>query len=277
MAKGLALLVIGLFKKTLIADNVSLWVNSIFGHYDQLNYLEAWAGAIGYTFQLYFDFSAYSEMAIGLGLMLNLTLPVNFNSPYKSTSIIDFWRRWHMTLGTWVKSYLYIPMGGNRHGEFAKMRNLFVSMLLIGLWHGAGWTFVLWGGIHGMLLMINHQWRRLDIALPKVFCWLLTFLPVVVAWVFFRADNISQALHILSTMVDFQDVFVAADNWSVDKDAKNVYLTILGLGALLCLPNPVILIERFRANWLWYALTLIMLLVSLYQMNTYTEFLYFQF
>lgn len=277
MAKGLALLVIGLFKKTLIADNVSLWVNSIFDHYDQLNYLEAWAGALGYTFQLYFDFSAYSEMAIGLGFMLNLSLPVNFNSPYKSLSIIDFWRRWHMTLGTWVKSYLYIPMGGNRHGEFAKMRNLFISMLLIGLWHGAGWTFVLWGGIHGVLLMINHQWRRLGIALPKVICWLLTFLSVVVAWVFFRADNISQAMHILATMTDFQNIFVAADNWNVDKDAKNVYLSILGLGALLCLPNPVILIERFRANWLWYVLILIMFLVSLYQMNTYTEFLYFQF
>ena len=264
-------------KKVCIADTISVWVNSIFNHYDQLNFLEAWAGALGYTFQLYFDFSAYSEMAIGLGLMLNYEFPVNFNSPYQSVSIIDFWRRWHMTLGTWVKSYIYIPLGGNRNGELAKMRNLFVAMLLIGFWHGAGWTFILWGSIHGLLLVINHQWRRLCIPLPQFICWITTFFSVMMAWIFFRAENFTQALHIIYAMFDFQNISTAAEQWHVAKSANSVWATIAGLSVLLCLPNPILLIKKFKPNWLWYSITLVVLLVSLYQMNTYTEFLYFQF
>ena len=154
---GLSLFSMGLFKKVVIADSLSPVVENVFTHTDKLTFLEAWIGAISYTFQLYFDFSGYSEMAIGLGLLFNLKLPVNFNSPYQATSIIDFWRRWHMTLGLWVKDYLYIPLGGNRHGEWNKMRNLLVSMFLIGLWHGAGWTFIIWGTLHGIFLMVNHQ------------------------------------------------------------------------------------------------------------------------
>lgn len=143
VALGLTLFTMGLIKKVLIADNLAPIATNVFSRADSLTFLEAWIGAISYTFQLYFDFSGYSEMAIGLGLMFNLTLPTNFNSPYQAKSIIDFWRRWHMTLGAWVKDYLYIPMGGNRHGELKKMRNLFASMLIIGLWHGAGWTFII--------------------------------------------------------------------------------------------------------------------------------------
>ena len=277
LSKGIALFSMGLFKKTAIADNISPWVGAIFSHYNQLNFLEAWAGAIGYTFQLYFDFSAYSEMAIGLGLMLNYKFPINFNSPYKSLSIIDFWRRWHMTLGTWVKSYLYIPMGGNRNGEFAKMRNLFLAMLIIGFWHGAGWTFIIWGGIHGSLLMLNHNWRRLNFQLPKVVCWGLTFFSVVIAWVFFRAENVYQAMQILSSMFDFNSISTSVETWRMRKNVVNTWSTIAGLGVLLCLPNPVIIIDKFRPNWGWFALTLVLLLVSFYQLNTYTEFLYFQF
>lgn len=146
LAMGISIFAMGLFKKVAIADKLAIWANAAFSHTESLTFLEAWIGALSYTFQLYFDFSGYSEMAIGLGLMFNLKLPINFNSPYQATSIIDFWRRWHMTLGSWVRDYLYIPMGGNRRGEFAKMRNLFVSMMIIGLWHGAGWTFCLLGG-----------------------------------------------------------------------------------------------------------------------------------
>ena len=146
LAMGISIFAMGLFKKVAIADKLAICANAAFSHTESLTFLEAWIGALSYTFQLYFDFSGYSEMAIGLGLMFNLKLPINFNSPYQAASIIDFWRRWHMTLGAWVRDYLYIPMGGNRHGEFAKMRNLFVSMMIIGLWHGAGWIFVLWGG-----------------------------------------------------------------------------------------------------------------------------------
>lgn len=142
---GLSLFSMGLAKKVLIADALAPWVNSVFSNVHEINCVEAWIGALSYTLQLYFDFSGYSEMAIGLGLMVNLTIPQNFNSPYQATSIIDFWRRWHMTLGIWVRDYLYIPLGGNRFGELTKMRNLFASMLIIGLWHGAGWSYVFWG------------------------------------------------------------------------------------------------------------------------------------
>ena len=277
MAKGITLFSIALMKKVCIADNISIWVNSIWNHYDQLNFLEAWAGALGYTFQLYFDFSAYSEMAIGLGLMLNFKFPVNFNSPYKSLSIIDFWRRWHMTLGTWVKSYIYIPLGGNRSGELAKMRNLFIAMLLIGFWHGAGWTFIFWGGLHGLLLVINHLWRKIGVVLSKGICWFFTFFSVMIAWIFFRSENFAQALQIISSMFDFQNISTAAEHWRVAKSASSVWATIAGLSILLCLPNPILLIKKFKPNWLWYSITLVVLLVSLYQMNTYTEFLYFQF
>lgn len=158
IALGITIFAIGLFKKVVIADSLSLWSASVFSDTRSLTFLSSWAGALSYSFQLYFDFSGYSEMAIGLGLLFNLHLPINFNSPYKAKSIIDFWRRWHMTLGNWVKYYLSIPMGGNRCGLIRQMRNLIVSMLLIGFWHGAGWTFVFWGWIHGVLLVINNLW-----------------------------------------------------------------------------------------------------------------------
>jgi alginate O-acetyltransferase complex protein AlgI len=164
---------------------------------------EAWAGALAYTLQIYFDFSGYTDMALGIALMFNIHLPINFDSPYKATSIIDFWRRWHMTLSRFLRDYLYIPLGGNRHGKLRRYLNLAVTMLLGGLWHGAGWTFVLWGALHGAYLTANHLWRDFVVdKLPLRFpAWLatlsggtLTFVAVVAAWVVFRADNMPQAV-----------------------------------------------------------------------------------
>lgn len=296
IAAGLALFSMGLFKKVVIADKLSPWVNEFFAQAGALTFVEAWAAALGYTFQLYFDFSAYSEMAIGLGLLFNLRFPQNFDSPYQSLSIIDFWRRWHMTLGSWVKYYLYIPLGGNRHGEWRKMRNLFVSMAIIGLWHGAGWTFVIWGCMHGVLLMINHQWRRLHISLPKIICWGLTFVCVVIAWVFFRAATVNEALVILAAMTDIYQIVLPENGsfikymawaqpfgvtfatWHHMEPLNRILWQLLGLGVLLAvMPNPIRLLPRFKANWGWFVLTLTLLLVALYKMDTYTEFLYFQF
>ena len=292
-AKGLTLFSMGLFKKVVIADYLAPWVNGAFSHAGELSFLEAWIGALAYTFQLYFDFSGYSEMAIGLGLMLNLQFPTNFNSPYKATSIIDFWRRWHMTLGGWVKNYLYIPLGGNRHGELKKMRNLFVSMLIIGLWHGAGWTYVLWGGLHGLCLMINHQWRRLKCNLPESVNWAITFLCVVICWVFFRAENISQAWDMLSTMINVGSLALPNDMfggqylkeigmplvvWHIDESLLTCTLVLLLLGILLVkVKNPLEWLENYHSNWRWLMVTIIMLLFSLYRLNDYSEFLYFQF
>lgn len=298
---GLIIFAMGLAKKVLIADNLAPIANNVFARTDSLTFLESWVGALAYTFQLYFDFSGYSEMAIGLGLMFNLKLPMNFNSPYQARCIIDFWRRWHMTLGAWVKDYLYIPMGGNRHGELKKMRNLFTSMLIIGLWHGAGWTFILWGGLHGLFLMINHQWRRLKISLPTVVSWPLTFLCVLVCWVFFRADNIGSAMCVLKSMTDIYNIIIPNNDFIVNHFvflanygihygqigfAGSLSATIFSLILLAVIlstcPNPQLIISHMhghprRLQVLAGVLGFIFAFTLLAIGHVDSEFLYFQF
>ncbi|MEA2820734.1 MAG: alginate O-acetyltransferase complex protein AlgI [Bradyrhizobium sp.] len=205
---GLIIFAIGLFKKTCLADGIQPLVAPAFGA-DTPSFDQAWIGALAYTFQLYFDFSGYSDMAIGISLMFGIFLPLNFNSPYKATSIIDFWRRWHMTLSQFLRDYLYIPLGGNRHGRILRYVNLMITMLLGGLWHGAAWTFVAWGALHGAYLCVNHAWSNYGPAVAPRFArvanaaaFVLTFVSVVVAWVFFRADSISSATFVLSRMAD---------------------------------------------------------------------------
>jgi alginate O-acetyltransferase complex protein AlgI len=211
-AIGLALFTLGLFKKVVLADNLAPYATEVFSaaSYMPMTLLEAWRGALAYTFQLYFDFSGYSDMAIGIGFMFGIRLPFNFNSPYKSLSIIDFWRRWHMTLSRFLKHYVYIPLGGNRRGKFRRYLNLMITMLLGGLWHGAGWTFVIWGGLHGIYLVINNAWVAIRMRfLPgfpvnhSIWKWCaraVTFGAVVVGWVFFRAENYQQAVGLLQGM-----------------------------------------------------------------------------
>jgi hypothetical protein len=172
--------------------------------------MEAWLGALAYTAQLYFDFSGYSDMAIGLGLLFGVLLPLNFYSPYKAKNIIDFWRRWHMTLSRFLRDYLYIPLGGNQKGSFRRYTNLAITMLLGGLWHGAGWTFVLWGALHGFYLVVNHAWHRFRLFLginavksspiTRLLAWVTTFLAVVMGWVFFRAETVGGATNLIYSM-----------------------------------------------------------------------------
>jgi len=218
-AVGLSIFVIGLAKKVLIADNIAPMVGPVFaaGAHPQL--MEAWIGTVAYTFQLYFDFSGYSDMAIGLSRLFGVKLPLNFNSPYKAGNISEFWRRWHMTLSRFLRDYLYIPLGGNRHGRLERGRNLMLTMLLGGLWHGAGWTFVIWGGLHGLYLVVHQGWwlltRHSAMATSAGSrCWtrwwsgctavlahLLTFFAVMLAWVFFRAPDLASALDMLGALV----------------------------------------------------------------------------
>jgi D-alanyl-lipoteichoic acid acyltransferase DltB (MBOAT superfamily) len=205
---GLIIFAIGLFKKTCLADGIQPLVALAFGPTTP-SFDQAWIGALAYTFQLYFDFSGYSDMAIGISLMFGIFLPLNFNSPYKATSIIEFWRRWHMTLSQFLRDYLYIPLGGNRRGRVLRYVNLMVTMALGGLWHGAAWTFVAWGTLHGAYLCINHAWNNYGPAVGPRFvpaanlaAFILTFLSVVIAWVFFRADSVASAVSILSSMAD---------------------------------------------------------------------------
>jgi len=217
IAVGLTIFVLGLSKKVLIADSLAEYANPVFdlardGH--AVMFFEAWIGALAYTLQLYFDFSGYTDMAIGLSLMLNVRLPLNFDSPYQATSIIDFWRRWHITLSAFLRDYLYFPLGGNRKGPLRRYVNLLATMLLGGLWHGAGWTFIFWGGLHGIYLMINHGWRELKVrrgwgeggSFTRLAAGAITFVAILVAWVFFRAETFSGAWSILSGMVGINGI-----------------------------------------------------------------------
>ncbi|GJD97918.1 MBOAT family O-acyltransferase [Methylobacterium iners] len=212
-AIGVTYFALGLFKKVVIADNISTISDKFFAEAavgTELSGVEAWRSVLAYTLQLYFDFSGYSDMAIGLALMFGIRLPFNFNSPYKATSISDFWRRWHMTLSRFLRDYLYVPLGGNRYGKARRYANLMITMVLGGLWHGAGWTFLIWGALHGTYLMINHAWQSLRMhlgltgSMGLAGIWIgrvLTLLCVMVAWVFFRSSCLEAASHMLSAMV----------------------------------------------------------------------------
>ena len=219
LAIGLTVFVAGLFKKVIFADRIAEYSNLAFAAASQgidLTFSESWVGALGYSLQLYFDFSGYSDMAIGAAYMFGIKLPLNFNSPYKAVSIVDFWRRWHITLSHFLRDYLYIPLGGSRKGQLRRYSNLIITMLLGGLWHGAGWTFIFWGGLHGIYLVINHLYRSVrkslghnlnnDGWLLRGMGWLATFIGVVISWVFFRANNFATAISILKSMFGFNGI-----------------------------------------------------------------------
>ncbi|HMD50951.1 MAG TPA: MBOAT family O-acyltransferase, partial [Bryobacteraceae bacterium] len=192
--------ILGLAKKVVVADSLAALINPALANWHTLSTGDAWLCALGYTYQLYFDFSGYSDMAVGLGRMFNLSLPQNFNSPYKAEDIADFWRRWHISLSSVLRDYLYIPLGGGRHGTWNTYRNLLITMLLGGLWHGANWTFVAWGGYHGALLILNRwsePWLRVW---PQVARRAVTFLLVVIGWVLFRSDSFAMARGLLTAM-----------------------------------------------------------------------------
>jgi D-alanyl-lipoteichoic acid acyltransferase DltB (MBOAT superfamily) len=238
---GVTIFFIGLFKKVVLADSIAVFSTPAFdaaSHGVELTFLEAWGGALAYTLQLYFDFSGYSDMAIGLARMFGIRLPLNFHSPYKATSIIEFWRRWHMTLSRFLRDYVYIPLGGSRAGKPRRYSNLLITMLIGGLWHGAGWTFIVWGGLHGLYLIVNHMWRwarqkvRWRTGNPSIWGkWLarfVTFLAVVVAWVFFRADSFDAAEKMLLAMSGINGVvlpetyqgylkaYLSLDTWALE-------------------------------------------------------------
>lgn len=253
LAIGLTIFSIGLFKKVVIADCFATIADPVFAAAVKgsvSSSLEAWCGALAYSLQIYFDFSGYCDMAIGVSLFFGVVLPFNFDAPYKSQSIAEFWRRWNITLSRFLRDYVYIPLGGNRHGEPRRVFNLAATMLIGGLWHGAGWTFVIWGGLHGLFLIINHSWERLrkassflarlaDMPAYRVVCLALTQICVVIAWVFFRSDSITTAGRMLSAMFAYQQ-------WSLTMlDRLDFGLVAAGYMACLILPN---INEMFREN-----------------------------
>ncbi|MBZ0186619.1 MAG: hypothetical protein K8F91_10255, partial [Candidatus Obscuribacterales bacterium] len=219
---GIALILQGLFKKVALADNLAILANTGFQNYASLGTFESWLAVLAFTFQIYFDFSGYTDMGRGSAMLLGIELPINFNLPYIASSVTDFWKRWHISLSTWLRDYLYIPLGGNRCSKARRQINLMVTMLLGGLWHGAAWHFVAWGMLHGAALIINHKYasivetskalQKAHQSLPaRLTCIIVTFLFVVITWVFFRADTIAQASSILANMFSYSQSHVLAE------------------------------------------------------------------
>ncbi|NLB89216.1 MAG: MBOAT family protein [Syntrophomonadaceae bacterium] len=291
LSKGLFIFIIGLFKKIVLADTFAVWATYGFDTAPSLTMIEAWIVSLSYTFQLYFDFSGYTDMAIGAALMFNIKLPINFFSPYKSLDIQDFWRRWHMTLGRFLRNYIYIPLGGNRRGDFFTYRNLMITFLIGGLWHGAGWNFVFWGFLHGLALVIHRIWRKLGFKMNKILAWFITFNFVNVAWVFFRAKTWSDALKVLKGMVGMNGIVLPA-SWAdkltnlthiefgnyVVPDLKNALLMlIIGFIISVFFKNSIELRDNFKPNFIYLAMAVIMALAALSQITSVSEFLYFNF
>lgn len=230
LGQGVSFFVVGLIEKVVVADSLAHFVDPMLSEYQSLSSTGAWLAILGYTFQLYFDFCGYSDMAVGLGYLFGLRIPQNFNSPYKALNPSDFWRRWHISLSTCMRDYLYIPFGGNRQGEWGTYRNLMLTMLIGGLWHGANWTFVVWGGYHGLLLIIYRRFAAVWDKAPRLVAQGITFLLVVIGWVFFRSKDFSMASHLLTTM------FVPTDGQTVGNVVA--FSSVLGFAALWGIVGP---------------------------------------
>ncbi|HEX9707799.1 MAG TPA: MBOAT family O-acyltransferase [Steroidobacteraceae bacterium] len=316
VAVGAALFSIGMFKKTVLADSIVRYVDAIYTAADRglpIGMLDGWAAGVGYGFQVYFDFSGYSDMAIGLGIMFGFSLPLNFYSPYKAASIRAFWRRWHVTLSRFLRNLLFIPMGGSRHGLARTILALIATMGIGGLWHGAGWTFVVWGLLHGAYLAINHLW--IAVGLPRfagiaarvraspgwsrfvrALCVLLTFAAVSFAWVFFRANDMESALHLASAMFGLGD-----DSGVASMAADFVPILFAYFLIVWCLPSTMEIFARcgailhiedydarpqssrlfrvisFRLSGAWAAASALVLLSAWFAMSKLSPFIYYQF
>lgn len=253
--KGLFIFAIGLFKKVVIADSFAVWASAGFDGGHTLGFYSAWATSLSYTFQLYFDFSGYCDMAIGASLLFNIWLPINFNSPYKALDIQDFWRRWHMTLSSFLRNYLYIPLGGNRDSEYRTYLNLFITFVLGGLWHGATWMFVIWGVLHGCAVGVHRFWKGLNRPLTPVLAWMTTFAFVNLTWVFFRAKTLDDAMRVLGGMVDVQSIFsrqsasIATDELAWAGVQADKLLKIMPAGLVGYLPAYLAIMLAFVVIW----------------------------
>ena len=295
IALGLFIFSIGLFKKVVIADTFAVWATAGFDTATTLNFFEAWATSLSYTFQLYFDFSGYTDMAIGIALLFNIKLPINFNSPYKALSIQDFWRRWHITLSRFLRDYIYIPLGGNKKGNFRTYTNLMATFILGGFWHGAGWTFLFWGFLHGLSLAIHRLWQTLGFKMWTWLAWLITFNFVNIAWVFFRAKEWDDALRILSSMfsldnividMKFKEKLIFLENYGIEfnRVTENleggsdiINFLIMSFLIVLLSKNSMEFKNNFKSDILRLLFTTFLFIYSIFYFNRFSEFLYFNF
>ena len=301
VAVGLTIFFIGLFKKTVLADNIAAFATPVFNAAEDgsiISITDAWTGTLAYTFQLYFDFSGYTDMAIGVSRLFGIVLPLNFYSPYKALNIMEFWRRWHMTLSRFLRDYLYIPMGGNRKGVPRYYLNLLITMSLCGLWHGAGWTFILWGFFHGVFMTLTHAWQRLMETLGfnreqtfyKGAAWFVTFTAVVCLWVIFRADTVGGTLCVLKSMSGMNGFIF---EYQLVKSGS-FYWLLASFIIVLLMPNTYQLMQTYHffptgiktetsprwawsPSFKWALISAFMAVCSILSLSSVTEFIYFQF
>ena len=292
ISKGLMIFAIGLFKKVGIADMFAEWANTGYSNVEALTFVDSWITTFSYTLQLYFDFSGYSDMAIGLALLFNVVMPINFNSPYKALDIQDFWRRWHITLSNFLTTYLYIPLGGNRKGSTRTYINIFIIFLVSGVWHGAGWTFIIWGAMHGLASVICRWWKRAGFHMPKVLAWTTTFLFVHLAWVFFRAVSFGEAITVLKAMFGFSGVYlpvatrelfpeISAERFITmpftDSITMLLISVVFGLLLVWFAKNSMEIMEQKKRNVTMAIFVALLLFYSVTQLQNVSEFLYFNF
>ena len=293
--KGLLMFSIGLFKKTVIADNLAAWAVQGFDQAQTLNFFEAWFTALSYSFQLYNDFSGFIDMANGIALMLNINLPLNFNSPYKALSIQDHWRRWHITLIRFLRDHVYIPLGGSRKGSARLYLNIIIIYLIAALWHGIAWTYVAWGMINSIALIIHRLWSKSGRVMPKYAGWIMTFIFIVLTHVFFRAATIGAALKVVRGMVGLNGVMlseklsavpilkssgVSFGKWLDHIGGDKFYLIYFLVGAALLSflgKNARQLAERMKLNIRWALFTGLVLGIGIIHMTQVRVFLYFDF
>ncbi|HLO24486.1 MAG TPA: MBOAT family O-acyltransferase, partial [Geobacteraceae bacterium] len=297
LSLGMFLFFIGLFKKVVIADALSSTVKAGFDLSPQLNFFEAWVTSLSYTCQLYFDFSGYSDMAVGVGLMFNIVLPINFNSPYKAVNVIDFWKRWHISLSNFITTYLYTPIlrSCSRITFTNSMMAIFLAMFISGFWHGAGWTFITWGSLHGFALVVNHIWRKRKLKMPLPLAWFITFNFVNLSFVFFRAKGWKEAMKVLKGMFGLSG-FMPADAYAnfglmtvfeskfgkallagVGGRNETMWRVLIALLFILVLKNSNELTSGFKPTGKTFAFVVIISFYTLLNMGKVSEFLYFQF
>jgi alginate O-acetyltransferase complex protein AlgI len=297
IALGVFIFSIGLFKKVVIADTFAIWATSGFDIATSLNFLEAWFTSLSYTFQLYFDFSGYTDMAIGAALLFNIKLPLNFNSPYKATGIIDFWKRWHITLSNFITIYIYTPLvrSFNKLDLHRAMIATFITFLIAGLWHGASWMFVIFGALHGLALVVNNYWRRTKIKLNKYLSWFITFNFVNITMVFFRAEELTDATRVLQSMFSldnimlpnsFVNIFPFLSDYGIrfGEFTENIQgrsftfaFIIIGFILVLFFENSSKKLENFQFNYFNSLILTFTFTISFYKLSGYSEFLYFRF
>ena len=297
IAMGLFILSIGLFKKVVIADTFAIWATAGFDTATTLNLFEAWFTSLSYTFQLYFDFSGYTDIAMGAALLFNIKLPINFNSPYKATGIIDFWQRWHITLSRFITTYIYTPLVKSFDNlNFHKaMIATVITFLIAGLWHGASWMFVIFGGLHGLALVVNNYWKKTKIKINKILAWFITFNFVNITMIFFRAEEWGDAIKVLRSMFSLDNIMLSSKlesalpflnkygvefgSFTQNIQGRSFTLVFLIIGFILVLffENSNKKLDNFKLNFINSFIFVMAFTISFYKLSGYSEFLYFRF